>query len=63
MAAKFVKNRPFQFRNHGKPHEGNGDKGRRFVKEEEGYYYWNTSLDENGKFEKGSEGEGKKDGD
>jgi len=43
MAAKFIDNRPFQFRNLGKSFELE-DKGRRFVKEDEVYYFWNTSL-------------------
>ncbi|WP_028978402.1 hypothetical protein [Sporocytophaga myxococcoides] len=43
MAAKFINNRPFQFRNLGKSFELE-DKGRRFVKEDEVYYFWNTSL-------------------
>ncbi|MBO9701730.1 MAG: hypothetical protein J7604_16105 [Sporocytophaga sp.] len=45
MAAKFINNRPFQFRNLGKSFELE-DKGRRFVKEDEVYYFWNTSLND-----------------
>ncbi|MCR6642767.1 MAG: hypothetical protein NVV82_28200 [Sporocytophaga sp.] len=43
MAAKFINNRPFQFRNLGKSVELE-DRGRRFVKEDEVYYFWTTSL-------------------
>ncbi len=43
MAAKFINNRPFQFRNPGKSHESE-DRGRRFVVEDEVHYFWNTSL-------------------
>lgn len=43
MAAKFINNRPFQFRNLGKSCDLE-DKARRFVKEDESYYFWNTSL-------------------
>ncbi|GAL86364.1 hypothetical protein MYP_3593 [Sporocytophaga myxococcoides] len=43
MAAKFSNNRPFKFRNPGKSSELE-DKGRRFVKEDEVYYFWNTSF-------------------
>ena len=43
MAAKFINNRPFQFRNLGKSNELK-DRGRRFVKKDEVYYFWNTSL-------------------
>lgn len=45
MAAKFNNNRPFKFRNRGKLSELD-DKGRRFVKEDEAYYFWNTSLND-----------------
>ncbi len=43
MAAKFINNRPFKFRNPGKSFELE-EKSRRFVKEDEAYYFWNTSL-------------------